>query len=89
MSVHSSLATRGVFGGARNVLRRAERFARLLNEGRISTDRSPFGLPKVRVVRVKPKKKAEEAKETKAAEGTAVAAAPAAEGDAKGPSPKK
>ncbi len=85
MSVHKSLATKGKLVRARNVLKRAERIMELEKAGKWKGDEnSPFGLPKVRVAKIKKRvkeKKKEEGEAAVAAEGVAPAAgakAPAA-----------
>jgi small basic protein (TIGR04137 family) len=81
MSIDKSLRRKNSLARARSVLTRDERIKTLMETDRWLEGRSPFGLPKVRVVKIvtkkgKPKEKAEEA--TPTAEG----AAPAAEGAA-------
>jgi small basic protein (TIGR04137 family) len=81
MSIDKSLRRKNQLVRSRNVLTRGERIKVLQDEERWKDGRSPFGLPKVRVMKVakKPKKaKEEEAKP----EEEAAAAAPA-EGTAK------
>ena len=72
MSIDQSLKTKGATSRHRNVLRRAERIAKLQEEGRWEDDSSPFGLVKVshRKVKVggKSKKKTAAAEETAEAE---------------------
>ncbi len=71
MSIHKSLATGGELIRARSVLTRYERILELRRTGRWSDDASPYGLPKVRVLkakkRVKEKKKKDEETEEVAA----------------------
>ncbi|MBN1443304.1 MAG: small basic protein [Planctomycetes bacterium] len=67
MSIHRSLVAKGALVRSRNVLKRYERIQQLRRVGRWSDDESPYGLPKVRVLRLKKrgkekKKKAEEEK---------------------------
>lgn len=87
MSIDKSLRRKDSLQRARNVLTRGERIKTLRNEERWQEGRSPFGLPKVKVIKVVIKK-AKKAKEEEAApaEGEAAAAtataAPAA-GDKK------
>jgi small basic protein (TIGR04137 family) len=87
MSIHKSLATKGKLVRTRNVLKRAERIIELTKTGRWKPEtNSPFGLPKVRVLKVK--KRAKEKKKEEGAEGAAAtegAAAPAAGGKAAAP----
>lgn len=58
MSIHSSLR-QGSGSGAkhRNVLTRLERMQKLSTDGRWSEDKTMFGLPKVRSIKVAVKKK--------------------------------
>lgn len=81
MSIHRSLRTGGGLTKHRNVLTRVERIARLESEGKWSaTDDEVNGLPKVRNIKTKTKKKAkkEEGAEGEAAAAPAAGAAPAA-----------
>jgi small basic protein (TIGR04137 family) len=76
MSIDQSLRRKNQLARSRNVLTRAERIKVLQDEERWPKDRSPYGLPKVRVLKVG--KKAKKAKEEEApAEGAAPAAAAA------------
>jgi small basic protein (TIGR04137 family) len=78
MSIDKSLRRKNMLARSRNVLTRGERIVQLQNEERWQEGRSPFGLPKVRVLKIKGKAKAK--KEEKAEEGAEEgAAAPAAE----------
>ena len=80
MSIDKSLKRKGGMSKTRCVLTRAERIAKMLENGQFSADRSPYGLPKTRVQKVTLKKKAKK----EAAEGDAAApAAGAAKGAAK------
>jgi small basic protein (TIGR04137 family) len=68
MSIDKSLRRKNQLARARSVLTRAERIAILKEDGRFPDGRSPFGLPKVRVLKIggKPKKaKKEEAADDK------------------------
>jgi small basic protein (TIGR04137 family) len=78
MSIDKSLRRKNQLARSRNVLTRGERIKVLQDEERWKEGRSPFGLPKVRVLKVakKPKKAKEE--EAKPEEGAEAAAAPAA-----------
>jgi small basic protein (TIGR04137 family) len=80
MSIDKSLRRKNQLQRARNVLTRGERIKTLQNEERWPDDRSPYGLPKVKVIKlvVKKTKKAKEEEKTEGAEGAAEAA-PAAE----------
>jgi small basic protein (TIGR04137 family) len=77
MSIDKSLRRKNQLARARNVLTRGERIKVLQDEERWQDGRSPFGLPKVRVLKIATKKKKAK-EEEKPAEG-AEAAAPAAE----------
>ncbi len=81
MSIDQSLRRKNQLARSRNVLTRAERIKVLQSEERWQDGRSPFGLPKVRVLKVgKKSKKAAKEETAAAAEGAApAAAAPAAE----------
>ncbi len=91
MSIDKSLRRKNALQRARSVLTRGERIKTMQDEERWPNDRSPFGLPKIKVMKVA--KKAKKAKEEeKPAEGEAAAApaagaaapaAPAAGGDKK------
>ena len=87
-SVHVSddktLRTRLGLSRSRNVLTRGERIARLIEEDRFATGRSPLGLPKVRVAKaLLGKKKKKTAEEGAAAATPAKGAKPAAKGGKK------
>ncbi len=72
MSINKSLRRKNQLARSRNVLTRAERIKVLQDEERWPEGRSPYGLPKVRVLKVSKKPKAkpkEEAAETAAAAG--------------------
>ena len=56
MSIDKSLRRKNQLQRARNVLTRDERIKTLQKEERWQEGRSPFGLPKVRVVRIVVKK---------------------------------
>src|SRR5436305_7214853 len=87
MSIDKSLRRKNTLARARNVLNRAERIKVLQDEERWPQGRSPYGLPKVRVLKIakKPKKAKEEEKTEEGAEAVAgaPAAAPAKEGGGK------
>src|SRR5438105_14650210 len=84
MSIDKSLRRKNSLQRARNVLTRGERIKILHDEERWPDGRSPFGLPKVKVIKivVKKAKKKEEEKPAEGAEGAA--AAPGAPGAAAG-----
>ncbi len=75
MSLHRSLKTKpGALNEHRNVLTRAERIARLLEQDRFQPDRdSPLGLVKVANRSVATGKKKKAAKEQETTEGTGAA----------------
>ena len=80
MSIHRSLVSKGTLTRHRSVLTRAERIAKLLDEGGWHEGESVFALPKVKVRRVrtgaKHKKVKEEGQAAEAAATEAVAEAP-------------
>ena len=78
MSIDKSLRRKDQLQRARNVLTRGERIKTLKDDERWQDGRSPYGLPKVKVVKVVVKKAKKAKEEEKPAEGEA-AAAPAAE----------
>jgi small basic protein (TIGR04137 family) len=64
MSIHASLRGINTLIGERSVFTRKERMLKLMEEGRMSEDDSPYGLPKVRTkFKIKSKKKKEKKKE--------------------------
>jgi len=66
MSVHKSLAVKSQLLRARNVWTRAERIAKLEEDGKFEEDQSVFGLPKVKTrLKVRTKKGAKAAAATK------------------------
>ena len=84
MSIDKSLRRKNQLQRARNVLTRGERIRTMQNEERWPEGRSPYGLPKVKVIKlvVKKAKKAKEEEKVEGAEETA-AAAPAPEKEKK------
>ena len=82
MSIDKSLRRKNSLQRARNVLKRGERIAQLKTEDRWPDGRSPYGLPKVKVLKlvVKKAKKKEEKVEEGAAAATPAAGAPAGGG---------
>jgi small basic protein (TIGR04137 family) len=80
MSIDKSLRRKDTLVRSRNVLKRGERIKVLQDEERWKEGRSPYGLPKVRVMKMakKPKKAAKEEAAAEGAEGAEAAAAPAA-----------
>jgi small basic protein (TIGR04137 family) len=77
MSIDKSLRRKNQLERSRNVLTRGERIKVLQNDERWTEGRSPFALPKVRVLKVAKKAKGKAAKEEAAAEA-GTAATPAA-----------
>ncbi len=74
MSIDKSLKRKSAIVRQRSVLNREERIKQLQSEERWQEGRSPFGLPKVKVVKIV-LKKAKKAKTEEAAEGAAGSAA--------------
>ncbi len=88
MSIDKSLRRKNTLARARSVLTRGERIKVLRETDRWIEGRSPFGLPKVRVMKVaakkgKPKEKAAAGAEGAPAEGAAAAPAAAAPAEKK------
>ena len=89
MSIDKSLRRKNSLQRARNVLKRGERILQMKTEDRWPDGRSPYGLPKIKVVKLVVKKaKKKEEKVEEGAEGAA-AAAPAAGAAAAPAAPKK
>jgi small basic protein (TIGR04137 family) len=80
MSIDKSLRRKNSLQRSRNVLTRGERIKVMTDEDRWEEGRSPFGLPKTKVVKVVIKKVKKAKEEETPAEGEAAAAegAPAA-----------
>jgi small basic protein (TIGR04137 family) len=80
MSIDKSLRRKDTLVRSRNVLKRGERIKVLQDEERWKEGRGPYGLPKVRVMKManKPKNAAKEEAAAEGAEGAEAAAAPAA-----------
>ena len=77
MSIHTSLKSAGKAGGAlRNVLKRHERVRHLMERGLWPAGRSMFGLPKIKQVKMKARKKEKE--EAASAETPAAGSSPKA-----------
>jgi small basic protein (TIGR04137 family) len=83
MSIDKSLRRKNSLLRARSVLKRDERIKTLIDTDRWVEDRSPFGLPKVRVLKVVKKKAVKE----KAAEGAEGAVVPEGAAAAAGKAP--
>jgi small basic protein (TIGR04137 family) len=82
MSIDKSLRRKNSLARARNVLTRGERIKVMQDEERWPEERSPFGLPKTKVIKIvikKVKKVKEEEAAPEEGEAAAAAAAPAAE----------
>lgn len=79
MSIDKSLRRKSGMSRNRSVLTRGERIKTLKETERWTEGRSPYGLPKVRVMKISTKK----VKKEKAAEGDAAAAGAAPAADAK------
>jgi len=78
VSIHRSLASRSKLKRQRNVLSRVERIERMVDQGRWNAGDTVFGLPALKVLKIKTgkkKKKEKEAEETAAAGGAAAAPA--------------
>jgi small basic protein (TIGR04137 family) len=58
MSIDKSLKRKGGMTRTRCVLKRTERIAKMVEDGKWADGRSPFGLPKTRVMKIAVKKKA-------------------------------
>ncbi len=90
MSMDRTLKTHGGLTRQRSVLTRAERVARLIDEGKFDPDTdSPFALPKVRVRHSKAGTKTKKAAAEEAPAGEADAAGEAAAGEAAKAAPAK
>lgn len=79
MSIHPSLSSGSKTKRHRSVLKRFEKLRVLLEKGKWQLGDDVFGLPKVKLLKIKFKKEKVAEKE----EGAAAAAAPAAEGGVK------
>jgi small basic protein (TIGR04137 family) len=73
MSIDKSLRRKNSLQRTRNVLTRGERILQMKKDEKWPDGRSPFGIPKTKVMKIAVKKKAK--KEEKAAEGAEGAAA--------------
>jgi len=74
MTIDKSLRTRKGIVRSRNVLTRAERIEKLMQQDRWTEENGPFSLPKVRVYKVVVKKKKKKKGEEEGGDATAVAA---------------
>lgn len=86
MSIDKSLRRKNQLVRARSVLTRGERIKTMKEQEKWTEGRSPFGLPKVRVIKHVVKKPKKE-KAAEAAPGVEGAAAPAAGAPAAAPPP--
>jgi len=77
MSIDKSLKRKGGMTRSRCVLTRAERIAKMMENGKWTDSSSPFGLPKTRVQKIVLKKKAKK-EATEGGEAAGAAAAPGA-----------
>lgn len=77
MSMNKTLKSKSSLERHRNVLSRAERIAKLKDDGQWADGRSPYGLPKIAHRKPKVGKKVKEKKEETAAGAGEAAAAPA------------
>jgi small basic protein (TIGR04137 family) len=74
MSIDKSLRRKNQLARSRNVLTRAERIKVLQTDERWTEGRSPFNLPKVRVLKIAKKAKPKKEEAAAAAEGEAAPA---------------
>ena len=88
MSIDKSLRRKNSLQRSRNVLTRGERIKVMTDEDRWAEGRSPFGLPKTKVIKVIIKKTKKAKEEEVPAEGEAAAAAEAPAAGAKAPAGK-
>ena len=86
MSIDKSLKRKGSMTKTRCVLTRAERIAKMMEDGKWGDGKSPFGLPTTRVQTIVLKKKAK--KEAAEGEAGAAGAAPGAAAPAAGAAAK-
>jgi small basic protein (TIGR04137 family) len=89
VTLDKSLKGKGRLSRARSVLSRDERIAKMKEEERWADGRSPFGLPKIRVLKAAGKKKKKKEEAAEGAEGTAAAATAAAPAAAEAPAKGK
>jgi small basic protein (TIGR04137 family) len=83
MSIDKSLRRKNSLQRARSVLTRGERILQMQKEDRWPDGRSPYGLPKVKVVKIIVKKAKKKEEKAEGEEGAAATPAPAAGGAAK------
>jgi small basic protein (TIGR04137 family) len=76
MSLDKSLKRKGGLARNRSVMKRTERIAKMIDDGKWADGMSPYGIPKTRVQKIVIKKKAKAEKAE--GEGDAATAKPAA-----------
>ena len=87
MSLHPSLKTSKAGKKHRTVLKRYERLTALKEKGILKEDDSVFGMPKLKIIKIKVKKEVKEEK-PKEGEAAVTTAAPAPAGAASKAAPK-
>lgn len=65
MSIHKSLKAGDALSRSRNVLTRYERIVQMERQGDFTTEESPYGLRKTRIMKVKKRGKTKKKKEEK------------------------
>jgi small basic protein (TIGR04137 family) len=88
MSIDKSLRRKNQLARARSVLKRDERIKVLQETDRWTDGRSPYGLPKVRVMKIAAKKGKPKEKAAEAAAGAPAEGAPAADSEKAAPAKK-
>jgi small basic protein (TIGR04137 family) len=88
MSIDKSLRRKNQLARARSVLKRDERIKVLQETDRWTDGRSPYGLPKVRVMKIAAKKGKPKEKAAEAAAGAPAEGAPAAGNEKAAPAKK-
>lgn len=78
MSIHRSLASRSKLKRQRNVLSRVERIEKMVDQGRWNAGDTVFGLPALKVLKIKTGKEKKKEKETEEAAATGAGGAAAA-----------
>ena len=78
MSIHRSLASRSKLKRQRNVLSRVERIEKMVDQGRWNAGDTVFGLPALKVLKIKTGKKKKKVEKEAEGEAAAPGAAPAA-----------
>ena len=77
MGLHSSLKQGDKLTSARSILKRAERIKWLMERELWTEEKRPFGLPKIKVIKLKTSKKEKVKVDAKAGAAAPAAAAPA------------